>query len=284
MRDAVTVGRGSGTAPSSLEAALAFATALDLPLAPDQWLEIFEAKAVFFWWPATEWLRRHSEAIDEASVVAAFANLDTEFQVRQALNSLSSISDAVADAATTALIRINAIDSVFMLGEFRDRGQLDQLRRLRVEALAPEIRRAAQRELASAGDIEAQRTELRQMKEEVAANPGAYGHEGFDWAQAAKPEVIDELAALLRQVAESGTAGRNGIHRSVQIALAATRDERALQAYDAIIDDTDLSGSSFFRYQRDELARQLARDDALARLPAQLAEIAQWAIDRGLEV
>jgi hypothetical protein len=112
-------------------------------------------------------------------VIAAFENLDTEFQVRQALNCLESISDAVADAAASALIRINAIDSIFMLRDFRERNQLDVLRRLHEEGEAAEIRRAAQRELAEAGDVEAQQAELAAMRVELAANANAYSPEGF---------------------------------------------------------------------------------------------------------
>jgi len=284
LADAITVEGNSGRAPAAFEAAVAFATALDLPLDPERWLEFYRAKAVFFWWPATEWLRRHSGNVDEADVIAAFENLDTEFQVRQALNCLESISDAVADAAASALIRINAVDSIFMLRDFRERNQLGVLRRLHEEAKAAEIRRASQRELAEAGDVEAQRAELAAMRVELAANANAYSPEGFSWAKAARPEVIDELAALLRQVAETGAGDRRGIDQSLQTALAATRDERALEAYDAVIGDTSIEGSSFFRYQRDALARQLSREAALARLPETLADVAQWAIDRGLQI
>jgi len=122
------------------------------------------------------------------------------------------------------------------------------------------------------------------MRNELAANPRAYSPEGFSWAQAARPEAIDELAALLRQTAEAGARDRRGIEHSLQVALAATRDERALDAYDEIISETSIEGGSFFRYQRDELARQLSREAALARLPERLADVAQWAVDRGLEV
>jgi phosphoribulokinase len=73
------------------------------------------------------------------------------------------------------------------------------------------------------------------------------------------------------------------VHRSLRTAFAATKDERALEAYDEI-NDTSVEGSSFFRYQREELARQLSRDAALARLPDSLADVAQWAIDSGLHV
>jgi SIR2-like domain/HEAT repeats len=284
LADAITVEGNSGRAPAAFEAALAFATTLDLPLDPGRWLELYLAKAVFFWWSATEWLRRHSGNVDEADVIAAFENLDTEFQVRQALSCLENISDATADAAASALIRINAIDSIFMLRDFRERNQLAVLRRLHEEAEAPEIRRAAQRELAEAGDVEAQRTEVAAMRDELSANPNAYSPEGFSWAKAARPEVMDELAALLRQVADTGAGDRRGIDGSLQTALAATRDERALEAYDAVIGDTSIEGSSFFRYQRDALARQLSREAALDRLPERLADVAQWAIDRGLQI
>jgi hypothetical protein len=284
LQAAVKVEGGTGTAPASLEAALAFSTALDLPLEADRWLEIFETKSVFFWWDATNWLRRHSQGIDEGRVIAALEDFETEFQVRQALSSLDSVSDAVADAAATALIRINAVDSIFMLREFRERGQLQALRRLQAEAEAPEIRRAAQRELAAAGEAEAQRRELEQMRQELAANPGAYGHEGFPWAESADPEIIDDLERLLRQIAEAGADFGGGLDRSLRQAFAATGDERAIAAYDAVIEDAGITSSGFFRYQRDELARRLSRDSALKRLPEPLAEVAQWAIDRGLEV
>jgi hypothetical protein len=284
LQTVVRVEGNSGTAPPAFDAALAFSTALDLPLDADRWVELFATKSVFFWWAATEWLSRHSEGVDEAHVITAFDDFETDFQVRQALSSLHVVSDAVADAAATALIRINATDSIFMLREFRERGHFQALRRLQAEAETPEIRRAAQRELAAAGDPEAQRHELEQMREELAAHPGAYEHEGFAWPEAAQPEIIDELELLLRQIAEAGAGFGHGLDRSLQQAFAAIGDERAIAAYDAVIEDTGIASSGFFRYQRDELARRLSRDSSLERLPQSLAEVAQWAIDRGLEV
>jgi hypothetical protein len=284
LREVVRVEGNSGTAPAALEAALAFSTALDLPLDTDRWFEIFETRSVFFWWPSTEWLSRHGEGVDEARAVTAFESLETEFQVRQALSSLHSVSDAAADAAALALIRINSVDSIFTLHEFRERGQLDALRRIEADAQEPEIRRAAQRELAAAGDLEAQRRELRQMRDDLAANPRAYAQEGFAWAEAAQPETIQELELLLQQIVEAGADFGGGLERSLQQAFAATRNERAIAAYDAVIEDAGIAASGFFRYRRDELARRLSRDDALARLPEPLAEVAQWAIDHGLEI
>jgi len=284
LQAVVRVEGSTGTAPAALEAALAFSTALDLPLGSERWFEVFETKSVFFWWDATEWLSRHSEGVDEARIIAAFENLETDFQVRQALSSLHIVSNAVADAAATALIRINAVDSIFMLREFRQRGHLNALRRLQAEAEATEIRRAAQRELAAAGEAGAQRRELEQMRGELAANPRAYAHEGFAWAEAAQPEIIDELERLLRQIAEAGADFGGGLDRSLQQAFAATGDERAIAAYDAVIQDAAITSSGFFRYQRDELARRLSRDNALERLPEPLAEVAQWAVNHGLEV
>ena len=139
LSSVVTIKGNTGTAPAALEAALAFSSALDLPLDPERWIEIFETQAVFFWWPATEWLSRHGDGIDEERVVAAFSTFETEFRVRHALNSLPAVSDSVANAAADALIRINAVDSVYMLSEFRERGQLDVLRRIQREAQAEPI-------------------------------------------------------------------------------------------------------------------------------------------------
>lgn len=283
LSDAVTIEGNTGQAPPGLEVALAMSAALDLPLDSERWLNIFESGAVFFWWPATAWLKRHSDEVDQVRVVDRFGSLETEFQVRQALECLSVVSEDVAEAAATALIRINAVDSIFMLREFRERGQLQPLRRIRDEARAPEIRRAAQRELAESGDVDAQRRELQQMREDVEANPNAYRIDGISWASAASPEAIDELGALLRQVAEIGGDER-GLERSIQTALAATRDERALELYDEIIEDPNVQGRSFYRYQRDQLARDLARDRALERLPQTLPEVAHWILDRGFEI
>src|SRR5216117_1307286 len=101
------------------------------------------------------------------------------------------------------------------------------------------------RELAAAGDLEAQRRELRQMRDDLAANPRAYAHDGFDWAEAAQPEIIQELQLLLRQIAEGGANFGGGLERSLQQAFAATRSERAIAAYDAVIEDAGIAASGF---------------------------------------
>jgi hypothetical protein len=51
-----------------------------------------------------------------------------------------------------------------------------------------------------------------------------------------------------------------------------------------LVADHDLPGGSFLLYPRDELARELARRAVLERLPEELAEVAAWLAERGLEV
>jgi GH15 family glucan-1,4-alpha-glucosidase len=98
----------------------------------------------------------------------------------------------------------------------------------------------------------------------------------------ASPGALDALGELLNELVTQENRPERHIERSVFSAIAATRDPRALSLYDGLIADRRIEGSGFYRYQRDELARRLAGEDALARLPQSLAEVAEWMIERGL--
>lgn len=283
LSTAITIEGSSGSCPWSLPPALAFSEALDLPLGAQRWLEIFASGAVWFWWGSSRWMRRHYPQGREDEVVAVVAGLNSEEEVRRALDSLPELGDHLADAFANAILRINADESTYLLDRFRDAGQLDALRRIRDEAESTTISRAAQRELAHAGDVDAQRRELQMMVDEVGANPDAYSLQGFQWAGEARLEVIGELRDLLRAVAAANPPSGD-LQRRVQSALAATRSEEALVIYDELIVDADVEGASFYRYQRDELARALARDEVLARLPTELGDVAVWMAERGFAV
>ena len=89
-----------------------------------------------------------------------------------------------------------------------------------------------------------------------------------------KIEVLPELGDLLNAVARRFGPYESELGRSLSAALAATHDEHALSLYDELIEGEGFIDGSFYRHQREDLARALAREHVLARLPDELAEVA----------
>jgi hypothetical protein len=122
------------------------------------------------------------------------------------------------------------------------------------------------------------------MRQELRDNPDAYAHDDLEWANQANPDVLDELGELLNEIASQERRAGGHFERSVFAAIGAPGDEGALAVYDRLISDPDIEGSGFYRCQRNELARRLAAEEALARLPQPLADVALWTIKRGFAV
>jgi hypothetical protein len=275
---------GRGSCPRSLPPALAFSAALDLPLTEKRWMEIFTSGAVWFSWDAANWLKRHYPHGHETEIAELVASMRSETRLRLALDSLpDGVAPEIGDAVAAAFIAIDRDDAVFLLARVRESAQTDVLKKIRSEARSPLIRRQAQRELAEAGDADAQREELRLMIDDIRRDPAAYSLDGFTWAGQVQPEVVAELGALLRVVVTA--SDRSGdLSRRVQTALAATRSEAAVALYDELIADANVDGASFLRYQRDEIARTLASERSLAALPTPLDELASWLAARGVAI
>jgi hypothetical protein len=254
-----------------LVAALAFHAALGLEIDGEQWLELYEANAIWFHNEAAKWMvAQYPGAGVEGRVAAHVASLRNTYLISIALDCLPEVTSAVAEAAVTAIAQLAGDEAVYLLSRFRDSGQLDALRTLRASSQASEeTRRAARQELAAAGDVEAQQEELRAISAAVKAG------ENFrifspDWLSAARAEVIDDIGALFVEVAHRYAPSESDLGRALASALERLADERGVAIYDSLIADSEAIGGSFYWHQRNALIGEIARRDVLERLPEDL--------------
>jgi hypothetical protein len=148
-------------------------------------------------------------------------------------------------------------------------GHRELLAELDRAELEREQRQALLEAEAAAGDADAQLALVQQALEIVRASrpsqPLRFAHSVTD------ERLVAPLSELLGLLGASGGA-RDELQRSVIQALAATRSVTALRAYDRLLELRSFD-SAFFWYPRTELARSMARQQVLVRLPERAAEL-----------
>jgi hypothetical protein len=258
---------------------LAFQAALGIPIDRERWLEIYEANAIWFYDGAAGWMVTQYPGLEVDERVAAHtASLRNVYLISTALNCLPEITPAVAKATATAIARFDGDDAVYLLARFREVGQLDMLRTLQASQASEGTRRGARQELAAAGDLDAQREELRALTEAVAAGEN-FRMSSPDWLTAARVEVLDEIRTLLCAVSRRYAPSESDLGRALTSVLERLADERAVAIYDDLIADPEAIGGSFYWHHRNALVGEIARREVVQRLsddlPAVVATIEQ---------
>jgi hypothetical protein len=282
LSDAVRVEGGHTTFTSGLLSALATSAALDLPLRPDRWLEIYGSRVLRVHWDAAEWLARWFPAERSHEIAAITSEIRDDLDLTLVLRALPKLSEEIADALAGAVIEAGISGNV--LTRFREEGNIKQLRLVAERGQSEDLRTSARLQLAQMGDVEAQRSELRKMLGDIATDPRAYETVGLKWVSSAKVDVLPELSELLKAVARTFGPSESELGRALTSALAAVNDEGAVYVYDELIEGEDYVGGSFYCYQRDELVRNLARRRVLERLPSSLEDIAEFFRTRGYQL
>jgi SIR2-like domain len=251
-------------------AAVCAAAALDLPLTDDRWLEVLAAGGAMRLRPETvAWLhRQHRPAVDERAA-ALIADLDDEWHLYYLVGAFPELSEAAARAFTDRARLIEdpyRLDAVLRPVAQSGHGAL--LASLRGADLADEQRRVLLQALAAGGDVDAQIELVADAIERVNAGRAP---DALSWYEAVRDDrVIDALGELLEVLGPSG-GPRDELQRSVTAGLASSRSLRALRVYDRLM-ESDSFEAAFFWYPRQELARLLATEQVLLRLPPSLNE------------
>ena len=282
LRDAVKTNGREGTRPACFEAALAFHAALDLDLDEERWLDIYESNGLWFERSAAKWLARHYPGPSVADrVVTHIQGLTDAFLVQIALDALPEISAEVAGAAAQALAGMND-DSSYVLDRFRLADQLDALRHIEGNAANETTRKAARRELAAAGDLEAQRAELACMRAAI-ADGADLRYSAQEWLNAASADLLPDIEETFVVVAHRVAPSEWDIGRAFASVLERLADERGVEIYTQLMADPDAVGGSFYWHQRDTLTGVIAQRKKLAELPKSLREVAELLVELGYE-
>jgi hypothetical protein len=273
LTDVLRIQDGRVERPQCFPVALAAAAALDFEVDRERWLEILRSHAVWFHRRAADWMARHCPSGVEDAVAEHLADVDSVYLLDLTLRCLPDIEERTAEAAAATIARIGADDAVFLLPRFREEGQLDALQTIAEEATSDALRRAARRELAASGGLDAQRAELAAMRVSVAEDPGQFRHEAPKWLAAAGPDGVDDIGEVLAELARNGIYEETELGRALVAALERIGDERGLAIYERLMNDRTVPGASFYWSPRERLAREIARRRVLSRLPEDLVEL-----------
>jgi hypothetical protein len=275
LTEVVRTDGGHGECPQCFPAALAAAAALDFDIDRDRWLDMLRSHAVWFHRAAADWMARHFPERVEDAVGEHLAGLDNIYLLDLALRCFPYIDEGVAHVAATTIARLGADDAIFLLPRFREESQLNALGTIAEEAASEALRRAARRELALSGDLDAQHAELAALQASVAEGLGQFRHDAPKWLTAAGPEVVDELGEVLVELARHGIYEETELGRTLVTAIERIGDERGLAIYERLMHDETAPGASFYWYPRERLAREIARRRVLSRLPEDLAGLVE---------
>lgn len=263
----VATGSGWEVDPGALSVVLA-AAAIAPPLSAERWTDIFGSGALT--WPGgqvAEWLRETYTSDCRAEAVVIIRGIQDGRHLLLAATALGEIDSEVGDLL---LERARSIADATYLGEVlrsvTTEGHIDAVRAALTSETDPLRQRVYQRVLAAHGDVDAQLALIDVLIKSAQATE-RMDRSLLDWYAAAHDErLVEPLGELL---ALSGDAPNptDDIQRAVRMALAATRSERVIEIYDRLAIDPDRPERAFQWYPREELARQLATEEVLGRLP-----------------
>ena len=252
-------------------AAVCAGAALDVSLSDERWLDVFDTPgAMSLQREVVVWLRRqHRPTVDEGAAAIIRASSDS-WHAYYAVDAFATLTDTVARAFVEripSLVDRHRFASVVAKVASSGHGHLlNELDESRLDATQLAALREAR---ARAGDLDSQLAIANETVERVRAGEDAPPL-GFA-ANVRDERMVEPLAQLLGLLGPSGGT-RDDLQRSVVQALAATRSPAAVRAYDHLMEDRSFE-AAFFWYPRTELARLMATDRVLARLPQRVAEL-----------
>lgn len=254
------------TVTNGFRAAVVTWAALDHPIAPERWLEILSAGGARFSGPISDWMSRRWE--DEWSRAAAdrIAALDDPTDIALAANAIPNWSPELRALFTEKACHLDEDSlSITVVDRLRDFDAVRQLRQIAASECGDSIRERATTALAHLGDVEAQRRLLEAMLKSAEEDPTVHRHHEPQWiGSLASPDLIELLGQILRATHRCDEA--SFFRRIVEAGIRHIGHESCLALYDRLITDPDLEGGQFYWYQREALARSLARQAVMARL------------------
>lgn len=251
------------------------AATLDLPLSEERWMALIAATAVLeTQQTAFSWLRRQYRPQLDDAIVARVAALDHGMEISTVIAAVPKDAHRVLEAVVD---RLNAIttdsggwnNAVGLIGE---RGMRDALHRLLAGPRTPRQREEVAGDLARLGDPEGQLIVLEHLI--ARARAGTAGRESPHWRHPIADErVVARLGELLEALLPGEPQSDLATFALGQLGVAHTAE--ALRVLDGLLArGAETVGSQGLELTRAALARRLATQDILRRLPEPLGEAA----------
>lgn len=246
--------------------AVAAWVALDQPVSEKRWLEILAVGISWFPGEVADWMARRWEDGLATAVGGPVEDLEKPYDLALAARAILQWTPEVRATFIERACRLNDETlAIAVLERLRELEDADGLREVIASECGEEIQERALKDLAQLGDVEAQRQLLEQILARVETNPSAYEHYEARWLSSLRsPELVDLLGKIL--VATHRCEDASMFRRIVEAGIKNIGDPKCLALYDRLIADPKLEGGQFYWYQREALARSLARQAVLNRL------------------
>ena len=266
---AATIRREGGqtTITNGFRGAVVVWATLEQPVSSDRWLEILSAGIARFSGRISEWMSRQWQPEWSAATAQRVARLEDATDLALAAKAIPEWTPELRELFAEKACRVGDESlSITVVERLRDFGDIGRLREIVAGDCGEQVRERALVELAQLGDLEAQHQLLERMLETVKVHPDSYEHaNNLSWiTSATSPELVELLGELIRATHRCEDASM--FRRIVEAGIRNIGHQSCLAVYDRLIADPDLEGGQFYWYQREALARSLARQKVIARL------------------
>lgn len=239
--------------------------ALDHPITAERWLEILSAGIAKFSGSISDWMsRRWNDAWSKAAAERISA-LDNPTDLALAANAIPNWTPRFRALFAEKACHLDDDSlSITVVDRLRDCDDAKQLREIAASKCGDLTRERAMVALAHLGDVDVQRRLLEVMLKSAEEDPTTYEHHEPHWfSSLTSPDLIELLGEILRATHRCNETSM--FRRIVEAGIRNISHKSCLAVYDRLIADPKLDGGQFYWYQREALARSLARQEVLAR-------------------
>lgn len=256
------------TATNGFRAAVVSWTVLDHRVDETRWLAILGAGIGHYVVRVDEWLARQWNDRWAGAAAARIGALENPNDLALAARAIPEWTPELRSLFIKRLCELR--DETLSITVIQRLKELDDIEGLR-EVLARGCDEASESrallELARLGDVAAQRQLLESLLADAEADPGRCRDYEQQWLGTVRsPALVPLLGQILRATHRSNDASI--FRRIVEAGIRNIGDPSCLALYDELIADSELEGGQFYWYQREALARSMARREVLDRIEA----------------
>jgi len=249
-------------------ALLELGPAANFPLTAERWAEI--ATCGFTFSEQAAWLREQYS--EEGAELAAGADADDVRaweQVVSAIPSSVALPEAVVDALVEKMRSLKRDDDVLFLPHIGSRlvesGRIDALKAL--IGVDERFSAALQPTLATAGDTDATRILVEQLRDDIAAGRATH-HLELEWLGGAHAaELVEPLFDCLSSALAQPAEGPFGALPSLISAIRRIGGVAAVRRYDELITSSDESRFKFMGSVREDVVQDVLRREGQTAAP-----------------
>jgi SIR2-like domain/HEAT repeats len=248
------------------EAAVISWVALDRHVGEERCLAILGGGISRYASRVAEWLAGQWEDGWTGAAVERVVALERPYDIALAARAVPNWTPELRDLFIERACRLDDEPlAATVMERLRELSDLEGLRSVCRGGCEGATEQRARLELARLGDEGVQQEILEAILADIEGDPSiARDHEEQWLARVTSPALLPLLGKILRATHRSDDA--MVFRRMIEAGIKNVDDPGGLSLYDGLIADPELEGGQFYWYQRDALARSMARREILARI------------------